>query len=72
MQAKGIEKQEEAAAAKAAKAEGGAHHGTHPDPTGVPTHGHRTAEENLAAEAGPAGAGAGAGQMLGGGGRPTI
>ncbi|KAG9077739.1 hypothetical protein FS749_010336 [Ceratobasidium sp. UAMH 11750] len=71
MQAKGVQKQEEAAAAKAAKIEG-AHPGTHADPTGIPPHTHRTAEENLAAEAGPAGAGAGAGQMLGGGGRSAI
>ncbi|KAG8738835.1 hypothetical protein FRC10_006446 [Ceratobasidium sp. 414] len=62
MHVEGIRKQEEAAAAKAARAES-AHHGTHR---------HGTAEENLAAEAGPAGAGAGAGQMPGGGGRPTI
>ncbi|KAG9127419.1 hypothetical protein FRC07_013983, partial [Ceratobasidium sp. 392] len=71
MQAKGIEKQEEAAAAKAARTND-THHGTHTDPTGVPAHGHGTAQQNLAAEAGPAGAGAGAGQMLGGGGRSAI
>ncbi|KAG9082387.1 hypothetical protein FRC06_005093 [Ceratobasidium sp. 370] len=74
MHAKGIQKQEEAAAAKAARTEGPHHgtHATHAGPTGIPSHTHRTAEENLAAEAGPAGAGAGAGQMLGGGGRSAI
>ncbi|QRV73312.1 hypothetical protein RhiJN_01326 [Ceratobasidium sp. AG-Ba] len=77
MHAKGVQKQEEAAAAKAAKAEGAHHgthatHGTHADPTGIPAHDHRTARENLAAEGGPAGAGAGAGQVLGGGGRAAI
>jgi len=77
LHAKGVQKQEEAHTAKVAKAEG-AHHGSNVPPhptavgTGVPSHGHRTAEENLAAEGGPAGAGAGAGQMLGGGGRAAI
>jgi len=80
MQAKGVQKQEEAQAAKAAKADaahdGTTHgaHGTHNATTGagVPTHDHHTAEKNLAAEGGPAGAGAGFGQTIGGGGHSAI
>ncbi|CAE7214820.1 unnamed protein product [Rhizoctonia solani] len=43
------------------------HSPTEPEPTGVPQHGHDTAEEQLAAEGGP-----GETILAGGGGRPAI
>ncbi|CEL63919.1 hypothetical protein RSOLAG1IB_05684 [Rhizoctonia solani AG-1 IB] len=58
---KGLAKQH-AAAEKAP-----VHHSTEPAPTGIPQHNHKTAEKQLAAEAGP-----GETILAGGGGRPAV
>ncbi|CAE6442193.1 unnamed protein product [Rhizoctonia solani] len=58
---KGLAKQQ-AAAEKAST-----HHATGPAPTGIPQHNHKTAEEQLAAEAAP-----GETILAGGGGRPAV